>query len=49
MKQAQPVVHRPVCIPEEAMREMAKFFMRTSIPRILTDMKKKGGKSKCIN
>lgn len=30
-------------ISDETMREMAKFFMKTSIPRILADMKKKEG------
>lgn len=28
-------------ISEETMKEMAKFFAKTSIPRILTEMKNK--------
>jgi hypothetical protein len=32
----------PPQISEETMKEMAIFFMKTSIPRILEQMKKEG-------
>lgn len=33
-------------ISEETMKEMAAFFMKTSIPRILAQMAKKEGENK---
>lgn len=35
----QDTDNKPV-ISEETLKEMAKFFMKTSIPRILAEMKK---------
>lgn len=39
MEKAAGEVKAPV-ISDETMKEMAKFFMRTSIPRILAERKK---------
>lgn len=41
MKQNEQLEIKPPNISEETLKEMAKFFMKTSIPRILADMKKK--------
>ena len=32
-------------IKEETMKEMAKFFSKTSVPRIIEEMKKEGEKA----
>lgn len=36
-------VTQPI-ISEETLNEMKKFFMKTSFPRIIEDMKKQGNK-----
>lgn len=41
MKNSQ--LDNPLKISDHTKKEMAKFFMRTSIPRILADMAKKEG------
>lgn len=39
MNEIEKTVNGPI-IPEDTMKEMAKFFMRTSIPRILAERAK---------
>lgn len=36
----EPGQVKPPVISEETLKEMAKFFMKTSIPRILAEKKK---------
>lgn len=43
MKYLDKIVIHPPNISEETMKEMKKFFMKTSIPRIIAAELKKGG------
>jgi hypothetical protein len=40
---------KPPQISEETMKEMAKFFMRTSIPRIIAERRKQAAEKQPTN